>query len=389
MRCLFKNAFVYDTDTRSFFRGSVLFNNDVISQVFHSTSNLPNAEIVKDCGYRYYMIPGFVDVHTHGRCGFDFNTANDEQIKTMAISYALDGTTSIMPTLASASFDSLCKQADIIKSLSSMKIGAVIQGIHLEGRYLNPSRRGAHDPKLLKRPDPVELREFINHSGIPLHITAALEMDEGLEFSKTAVLAGATLGLGHTDAGYKKACELLKDFNISFTHLYNCMPVLHHRDGGPVLCGLTVGGFCELICDGFHISEEVVRFTYNCIGYERLCLISDSMSATASPDGEYSIAGSKAIVKDGIARTVEGNLAGSTLTLKTALENLSAFTGESLEKLIPCATVNPASECKIDNITGSIKPGLSADILLCYPFDGGKINIQSVYIRGKEVKNDD
>ncbi len=387
MKHIFADAIIYDACSASFVRGSLLCVDGKVADVVPEGQSLPDADLVTRISFGSALLPGFVDVHTHGRCGFDFNTADAGGLRTMARSYALDGTTTVMPTLASAPFDELCASAALIRSARGREGGAAFRGIHLEGRYLEPSKRGAHDPALLTPPDAGELSVFLRSSGLPLHVSAALELDADGSFARTAKEGGATLGLGHTAATYEQALGLLRAHGVSFTHLYNCMPSLHHRDGGPVLCALKDGGFCELICDGLHVSAPVVAFTYGCVTSSRLCLVSDSMAATASPDGDYILAGSPCTVRDGRALTLDGRLAGSTLTLRTAVENLAAFTGKSICEVLPCATLNPAKECGLDAECGSLSPGRSADIIVCRPdFGGGKIDIRGVYVRGEEIK---
>ncbi len=312
-----------------------------------------------------YLIPGFIDAHTHGRIGYDFNTADAGGIARMLKSYYQRGVTGVFPTLASSEFDMLLKQIKLISEYRSDDSDeARIYGVHLEGRYLNPDKRGAHAIELLSPPNTDEARLLLSAAGKRLHVSAAFELDSNDEFISELRNGGATLGLAHTSADYATAKRLYEEYGISLTHMFNAMNPLHHRAGGAVSAGLTSEMYTEIIADGIHVSPEMLALAYRCKGYRRLVLITDSMEATDSPDGEYSIAGMPVTVKNSIARTHEGALAGSTLNLVSAINNLCRFAGASYEEAILCATANPARMLGIYDVTGSIEEGKNADLLI-------------------------
>ena len=391
---LIVNANVYDSGKRAARPGHVGIKDGRFDAVVFGGAPSPELvcgrEVVDARGMTLY--PGLVDVHTHGRCGSDFSTAGEEEMRRMAGSYAADGTTVIMPTLASDTPEGLREAARRITSSTFYGKGrpgsACFAGIHLEGSFINPKKRGAHDPSCIRLPDAAELSEFIDASGTPLHITSALELDRDGSFAAEALRRGATLALGHTCATYDESIRFAGRYRVSFTHLFNCMPPLHHRDGGPVLAAFGSDCYSELICDGLHIAPSMIAFAYRQLGPGRTSLITDSMSATNSPDGRYSIAGSGVTVKDGIALTDDGALAGSTLTLSRGVENLADFCGIPLDEAIFCATVNPAKEVGIYDICGSIDPGKRADLVFCEPsFDRGvrRLNIRRVICGGADA----
>lgn len=386
MRTLVENAKIYDTERRQCLPGSMVISDGNILEVVYGNDTSPDADLVIDAG-GLAVLPGFVDVHTHGRGGADFNFADEDTMKEMANSYAVTGVTSLFPTLASAPLDELVRSAETIRKLRGRTGGAEFLGVHLEGRYLAPEKRGAHDAALLVPPDAEELKRFMKASGTPLHISAALELDRDGSFAATASEAGATLGLAHTCATYSEAMKAYRMWGVSFTHLYNAMPSLHHRDGGPVLAAFHSGAYAELICDGFHVCPEMVKFTLKNIGLERLVLITDSMAAAGAPDGEYQIAGNPAIVRDGIARTPDGALAGSTLSLDRAVENLASFCDVPLTDAIVCATANPAAQVGLGEKVGRLIPGARADFLVCDLCEKDrKLGIRRVFIGGKEIR---
>ena len=383
MKILFENCKVFDSSNRIFKQRSILVSDGIILDLLRHTDRRPDVDSVIDCGGRQ-VIPGLIDIHTHGRAGADFNTADADEMRNMAKSYSEYGVTSVFPTLASAEFESLCSQAELIDGLKGDTDGAEFLGVHLEGRYLNPSKGGAHNPDLLVLPNASELEEFAEYSKLPLRVSAAYELEGGDAFAEKAKELGATLSLAHTAATYGEAKEIYRKHKVAFTHLYNCMPPIHHRDGGTVLAAFESGGFCELICDGHHISPEMVAFTYRMIGMDRLVLISDSMEATALSDGEYSIAGLPVYVKDGVARTASGNLAGSTLSLVHGVENLAKFANIPIEDALICATLTPARAVGLENKVGRLAVGNRADFIIG-SVSGKHIEVEQVFVGGEEV----
>lgn len=376
------NARIFDSEKEEFRVGSVTVNAETgnIEKVSFGDVSADGVDMGGNM-----LVPGFIDAHTHGRNGYDFNKASKEEMKKMAAGYLKNGVTTVMPTLASAMPDDLAVSSRIINEMKSEKSGARFAGIHLEGRYLNVSKRGAHAADLLTAPDASELAGLFESMGTPCHISAALELDEDGSFTRLALEKGATLGLGHTSATCKQALDIYERARVSFTHTYNAMTPLHHREAGVVGAALLCDGYAELICDGMHICPEVVALTYKIKGSDRLVLISDSMEATGHGDGEYSIAGMKVIVKDGKALTTDGALAGSTLELADGVRNLVRFAGISLEKAIPCATRNPAKMLKLEDC-GEIAEGKRADMLVITEDTENVFEIKNIVLGGEFVK---
>lgn len=377
------NARIYNSEAKKFDLGSIEIENGIIKNILSGEKAVMKGD--KDMNGAM-LIPGFVDAHTHGRNGYDFNTATVENMKEMAKAYLSKGVTTVMPTLASAPIDKLAEASDSINALKNGDgKGARYAGVHLEGRYLNVSKRGAHASDLIAPLDANELKELISHMKTPCHISAALELDKDGSFMKTALDMGATLGLGHTSATCAEALDIYKRGNVSMTHTYNAMTPLHHREAGVVGAALLSDAYCELICDGLHICPEIVALTYKVKGSDRVVLITDSMEATGHGDGEYSIAGMPVIVKDGKALTIDGALAGSTLELADGVRNLVRFAGASLEEAIACATINPAKMLNIDNVCGSLEVGKYADILVAHEDDDCIFVIDEVLLGGERA----
>lgn len=381
MKVIIKNAYVYRSDVMCALPQDVLCEDGLITAVdAWGSVDAEGAEVIDATGC--YLYPGLVDVHTHGRSGADFCDCSDGELHRMCRDYAASGVTTVMPTLASAPLEEMARSARQMTEFVPDDGEATLCGVHLEGRYLAPAKRGAHAIEMLSSLDCEELELF---RGIaPLHISAAYEMDGDGSFAARALEMGATLGLGHTCATYSQAKAAQDRGVTSYTHLFNAMPPLHHREGGAVAACLAGECYGELICDGVHIAPEVIRTAYRCLGEDRTSLITDSMSATGCADGEYSIAGEPVTVKDGRALTHSGALAGSTLTLDRAVNNLAAFCGIPLSRAILCATATPAKQMGIFDRCGSIDVGKSADILFC---DGSEtqLNVKKIMLRGRLI----
>lgn len=380
---LIRNAMIYNSKDRVFFAGDILIRGGKIAAV--GSVDIPSdlTHVIDAKGRR--VIPGLIDVHTHGRSGCDFVNDNADLGK-MASAYAKHGITTVMPTIASAPLSQMAMAAEKINAFCPSDAEAELIGVHFEGRWLNTAKKGAHAPEMLASLDSRELDTVTawRKNDTPIHITSAFELDEDGSFAKKALSLGATLGLGHTCATYEQAKRTEELGVTAYTHLFNAMPPLHHRDGGAVCAALEGNCFAELICDGIHVFPEMIRLAYKNLGNTRLVLISDSMEATDMPDGSYNIAGNPASVKDGVALTDDGALAGSTLSLDTALKNLMRFTGASLEDTLPCATENPAREIGIFDTVGSIDAEKEANLLMLS--DTEDFSIDHIILRGKQLQ---
>ena len=370
MRTLLRGGRVWRSDRSFAEKCDVLIEDGRIVSVGENASA---DEIVDVEGLT--VLPGLVDVHTHGRAGYDFNTANKEQMLLMKQAYAKQGVTSVFPTLASATEEAWMRSIADIQACG-------YDGIHLEGCYLNPSKRGAHAPELLVPLTAESLERVLEAIDLPCHLSAAFELDAEGAFAAVARRHGATMGLGHTAATAAEARIAMERGVTSFTHLYNAMPALHHREGGAVCVALTRDdAWVEVIADGLHICPDMVNLAWRSKPRDRFVLITDSMEATGCSDGEYAIAGQKVIVKNGRAETLDGALAGSTLDLWNGVKNLMKFANVTLEEAVACATVNPAQMVGIDHLVGSIDAGKRADLLLV----DGDLKLCGVYAKGERV----
>lgn len=342
------NVNIFNTADKCFYRGNLDIENGIITAVNYTSADF---DLTLD-----FVIPGLVDVHTHGRCGYDFDSASVDNMAVMRADYARAGTTTVMPSLATST---LKGWLDAIENLKE----AGFDGIHLEGRYLNIKRRGAHDPALLVPLDSAELCMLLERMRpMPMHVTAALELEGGEAFCRTALSYGATVGIGHSDATYEEATEALGWGATSFTHTFNAMSPIHHRKPGTVTAALLSDAYAEFIVDGVHLVPETVALAWSVKRHDRFVLITDSMMATGYGDGDFTIGGLPVRVKNSVALTDDGTIAGSTLDLFRGMINLIKFTGASFEDAVTCATINPARMVNFNTFAGMIKEGRNADL---------------------------
>lgn len=380
-RVAFINGNIFNSDTESFYKANVICEDSFIVDI---TSEMPrDAEIIDISGK--YLIPGLVDVHTHGIAGVDFNFASEEQVAAMCKEYAKRGTTSIMATLASYPMPKLINSIFAINAnrLNSGKNGANILGIHLEGRYLNPEKKGAHNETLLAKPSLTELDDFANYMmPAPLHFSLAPELEGAEQFIKKAKSYGATIGIAHTSATYEQACDAISWGATAFTHTFNAMTPIHHRMPGATTCALTTNcAYAEIICDGQHLHPAIVKLAYRAKPKDKMVLITDSIAAAGSADGEYEVGGTKVIVKNGLAINENGVIAGSTLTLFEGVKNLMKFCKIPLAQALRYATVNPSKMVNADAV-GKIEKHYRADFITIN--DVNDIEICDVYVGAKK-----
>jgi len=380
---------VYDTRKESFVEATVICRDGMFESIDLSCGKPQDCEL-KDMTGRY-MIPGLVDVHTHGRGGYDFTGVTDETMVSLMTSYAKAGTTSVMATLASAKLPRLRDSiyiANHYRAMGGVPGAANLIGIHLEGRYLNPDKRGAHPMHLLAKPMAEEYSELVSQMmPTPAHVSCAPEIEGGKEFIAYLRDMGVTVGIAHTTASYEESMRALSMGATSFTHTFNAMVGIGHRQPGTVGAALSCdSAYAELICDGFHVHPEVAKLVYRCKPKDKLVLITDSLEAAGCPDGTYGIAGQSVRVVNGRAINEEGAIAGSTLSMFAALCNLMRFAGITLERALPAATINPARMVGADATVGSIAPGKRADFVIID--DPRSPHLSSVYVSAEKIQTD-
>lgn len=317
-----------------------------------------------------WLVPGFVDTHVHGGGGHDYATTDPAEAVAARAFHARHGTTTSFASLVTASLDDLCGQ---LGTLARLVADGRLAGVHLEGPFLSPDQRGAHDPELLITPDPGSVDRLLEAGmGALAMVTIAPELPGALEAVQRFVAAGVRVAVGHTDASDETVARALDAGASVGTHVFNAMRAVHHRKPGPVPRLLTDPRVAaEVIADGFHVHPEVLRLALAAAGPERLVLVTDAMAAAGRPDGAYRLGRLDAQVVDGEVRLVgpdgtPGSIAGSTLTMAGAFALMTALVGD-VASVAALASTNAARHFGLD--AGYVGPGGPAD--LCVVDDAG------------------
>lgn len=309
------------------------------------------------------VLPGLVDIHSHGAAGEDFSDGNPEGFKKILQYEKRCGITSYCPTSMTFPKERLRQIFASIKGAQT-EDGATVVGINMEGPFLDPAKKGAHVEKWIAAPDVAFVRELNQDAdGLVRLVTLAPNMDGAEEFIKE-MHEEVCISLGHTAADYDCASRAMKLGAHHVTHLYNAMQPFGHR--APGLIGAAMDDpecMVELICDGYHIHPSAIRAAFRMFGPERVILISDSMRATGMENGTYELGGQEVTVKDRKAVLKDGTLAGSATNLYGCMCKAVEF-GIPLEQAIMAATANPARSIGIFDRVGSIRIGKQADLLL-------------------------
>jgi N-acetylglucosamine-6-phosphate deacetylase len=310
------------------------------------------------------VTPGFIDPHIHGCGGVDVMDATFDSLNAVSLIVARHGTTAFLPTTVSSPPKTL---NDVVEKLGGVLAktfeGATPVGIHLEGPFINPAKRGTHKAANVSAPDPALLDQWIRLSANRIRlITVAPELD-GIEGVLTLALAsGITTGMGHSNATLEQAHDAARRGVRYAVHTFNAMRELTHRDPGIVGEVLSNDGIvAEIIADGVHVDPAIVRLFARLKQKTSVLLATDAISATDMPDGSYVLGTDTVNVVNGVCRDADGRLAGSTLSQEIALRNFVEWSGWTLEDALLGLTLNPATALKLEN-KGTLEPGADADI---------------------------
>ena len=333
------------------------------------------------------VMPGFIDVHTHGGGGFNLHTTNAQEICSYSLWTTATGVTSyligVVGTPGALPEAQLCAAVEAIEQFEELKpgMGAEPVGIHLEGPYINIQRRGAHAPAWLRMPAAAETERILALTkGCLRLITLAPELPGAAAMIHRLVEAGVTVSMGHTDATYEQAQEAIALGVTHMTHCFNAMRPIHHRTPGPLAAvaqAPQVRG--ELIADGVHVHPSVMNILVDILGPERTIVITDALAGAGLSDTTFEFAGQPAQVICGAARLADGTLTGSVLTMKQALLNMLAITNVSLPEAVGMLTLNPAHAAHIADRKGRLHAGFDANMLI---FDK-ELTLQATLCRGK------
>ena len=330
------------------------------------------------------VIPGLVDVHSHGNSGADFSDGSLEGLRSMARWYAQVGVTSFAPASMTLPYDVLEKAFATARAVADepQEGAARLMGIQMEGPYFSYKKRGAQNPDYLKEPDFEGFKKLYDGCGGLIRIVdVAPELPGAAEFTEKASKL-CTVSAAHTDSDYDHAKAVFDAGATHVTHLYNAMPPISHRNPGVIPAAVENPNVrAELICDGYHIHPAAVRLAFSMFGGERMVLVSDSGRCAGMPEGsKFELGGQDAWLRDGVARLADGTIACSAASLWQCLVNAVRF-GVKEEDAVRAATYNPACAISAQAQIGSIEEGKFADFLVCAPDYSSK----TVYLSGKAL----
>lgn len=315
------------------------------------------------------VVPGFIDVHIHGAGGADTMDGTTEAIATMASVLPEEGTTSFLATTITQNQETIMKAlknaADYI-SRHNKPGKAEVLGLHLEGPFINETRKGAQPAQHIITPDIELFAEMQEASGNNIRlVTLAPEKENGNKLIAYLAENGVVASVGHSDATYAQMAEAVEAGATHVTHLFNGMRGMHHRDPGVAGAALLFDELkIEMIADGIHVVPEMLDLSMRAKGIDGVILITDSMRAKCLKNGKYDLGGQEVSVAEGKALLADGTLAGSILKMKDSLKNMMEFTGISLEEAVKLASENPARQLGIFDRKGSIAPGKDADLVV-------------------------
>ena len=333
------------------------------------------------------VVPGFLDIHTHGAVGVDVNAATAEELGKIGHFMATQGTTSWLCSVLTDTKEQTLWCIDEFKKHKKLENdGADLLGIHLEGPFLAKEFKGAMPEHLLRDAD-VELLKAYQEAaeGNIRYLTVSPEI-EGIVDAIPAVRdLGIVVAIGHSGADYDTSMKAIENGAASCTHIFNAMKLLHQHF--PAIMGAAMESdiYCEAICDGRHLHPGVVRLLIKTKGLDRVVAITDSIMAAGLPDGNYKLGVNDVVVVDGDAKLASNGVrAGSTLTTGQALKNIMKFTGRPIEEVLQLLTVNPAKLIGVFDKKGSIADGKDADLVIL----DEENNVKDTFVRGKQVNKE-
>jgi N-acetylglucosamine-6-phosphate deacetylase len=329
------------------------------------------------------IVPGFIDLHVHGGDGADFMDGTDEAVGQITSFHARNGTTALAATTLSGSRSDLHDAVSAIaRAAPVIHRGSEVCGIHLEGPYINAKRAGAQNVSSVRLPDIQEINALIGAAPQMRWIITVAPEIEGVRALIEHFRGRAVFSIGHTAADYSDAVLALEWGASHFTHLFNAMTGMHHREPGVVGAALvSTDATAELIADGIHVHPAVMRVAIRAMP-NRIALVTDAVRASGMPQGTYKLYQHEFTVSEGgAARLADGTLAGSTLTMQRAVQNMIELAGLPIEMVIPLATEIPARILGVSDRKGKIATGYDADLVILTP----KFDVPRVFVRGREL----
>ncbi|MBM3457327.1 MAG: N-acetylglucosamine-6-phosphate deacetylase [Armatimonadetes bacterium] len=328
------------------------------------------------------VLPGLIDTHVHGSHGDDVMLHGAEGIRRISARFPQFGTTAWLPSTISARHPELTQAVrDCVAAQRIPADGAEIVGIHVEGPYINPTRKGAQPAEGIRDPDAAEVEELLQAGEGQIRImTLAPEISGGMELIELLVQRGIVASLGHSDATWEQAVEAIQRGATHATHLFNAMPPIHHRAPGLITaCLNSPEVIAEIIPDGVHLHPEIVRMAIGTKQTRSIALITDAFSATGLPDGIHTLGPHRVQVNGALCTLEDGTIAGSILTMDRAVRNTRRFCDMALFRAVQMASLVPAQVAGCAHRKGSLAVGKDADVVLMDPDD----RVCATWVRGR------
>ncbi|TVR22024.1 MAG: N-acetylglucosamine-6-phosphate deacetylase [Anaerolineaceae bacterium] len=331
------------------------------------------------------LAPGFIDIHVHGGGGHEAMDATPEALRGLSAFYARHGVTGFLATTWTAAdtaiLNALQTVADVMADPAALN-GADLLGAHVEGPYINENKSGAQPDGYIRRADRAEFDAW-RATGVIRRVTIAPEFEANQALAADCAKRGISVSAGHTDATFTQMQEAVARGVDSTTHTFNAMRGLHHREPGTVGAALLLSQLrCEVIADGVHLHPAIVDLLWRVKGADGLIMITDAVRGAGLAEGTiYQQDGRRVTVRDGSAYLDDGTLAGSTLTMSAAVQNVARFTACDFAQLWPCFSRTPARVIGVDDITGSIATGKRADLVLL----DDALNVTQTIVKGRVV----
>ena len=378
------------TPGRIISNGTVITIGEKVTEVSDRNVELPGAIEIDARGN--YISPGFIDLHVHGGGGHDFMDGTKEAFLEIAKLHARFGTTSMLPTTLTSGKQRLLQTlASYEEANAQNKAGAQFIGMHIEGPYIAMSQKGAQDPRFIRDPDQEEYEEIVSKSNHIKRWSAAPELKGAVKFGRYLRSKGILPSIAHTDATYKEVIEAFENGYTHMTHFYSAMSGVTRvgcfRYAGVIESGYLIDKMTvEIIADGAHLPEPLLKLVYKIKGAERTALITDAVRATGTAAKETILGdlenGIHAIVEDDVAKLPDRScFAGSVATADRLVRTMTNVAKVPLSETIQMITRTPAAIIGVEDKKGSLAPGKDADVII---FDDN-ITIQTTIIKGQVI----